>query len=104
MSSAGIAAYGPKAVFDGLPEERERAVHISETCAYAMQKHINTIKEIDPRVTFSFEHPKGRVRKKAWFKDLVKQLGGPKAHSAVATSVHASCREGDTRRRYQCAS
>ena len=54
-----------------LTAEQQRTVFIADTCAGATINHINTVRELSPNVTFSFEHPTGIVQTRPWFTDLI---------------------------------
>ncbi len=64
--------YSVKAQLENrLTAEQQRTVFIADTCAEATIRHINTVRELSPNVTFSFEHPTGIVQTRPWFTDLI---------------------------------
>ena len=74
MHDALSRAYGTKAQEKGLSQEKDRIVTVATSLAVKFGFFIEAARQINPCVTFSFEHPWGALSQKAWYKDL-KALG-----------------------------
>ena len=65
-SMAGNDVYGKEAVAAGLPPDKQRIVDIAKTCAWATKQQLKKLWTALPHLTFSFEHPAGRVHLQEW--------------------------------------